>query len=292
MDAEGGRAGGRAALLLSALAFAVVALPPVLSAQTMRTFTASRRAEPVPALGVTVEFGAGYLTLGPDRGGMLYDAEFRYDQERATPEHRYDAATHQLDLRLRPVGNAGVRVTNRGQLAQRASLTLAPNIPLALDVTLGAGDGEIELGGLKVRSAAVHSVATRTLVRVSRPNTIACETLDLGGGAAEVITEHLGNLRCAEIRFEGGVGSTTLDLTGRWSSTLRVSAKQALGSLRLVLPKDAGVRIVLDRTLTTFTPTGFDRDGAAWVTPNYRNAARTIQVDITTAVGGIEVVWE
>ena len=263
-----------------------------LDAQSMRTFTASRKLESAPALSVAVEFGAGYLTLGPNAQGMLYDASIRYDQDRAAPEHRYDAVTHRLDLRLRPIGNAGVRVTNRVQLAQRASFTFAPTIPLVLDVTLGAGEGELELGGLRIRSAAVHLVATRTIIRASHPNEMACETLDLDGGAAEVITEHLGNLRCAEIRFDGGVGETTLDLTGRWTSTLRVRAKQALGNLKLVLPKDAGVRIVLDRTLSTFTPIGFVQDGSAWVTPNLRSAARTIQIDITTAVGGIEVRWE
>ncbi len=263
-----------------------------LDAQSMRTFTASRKLESAPALSVAVEFGAGYLTLGANTQGMLYDATIRYDQARSAPEHRYDAATHRLDLRLRPVGNAGVRVTNRQQMAQRASLTFSPTVPLVLDVTLGAGEGELELGDLRIRSAAVHSVATRTVIRASHPNAMACETLDLDGGAAEVITEHLGNLRCAEIRFDGGVGETTLDLTGRWTSTLRVRAKQALGNLKLVLPQDAGVRIVLDRTLTTFTPVGFVQDGAAWATPNFRTAARTIQIDITTAVGGIEVRWE
>ena len=249
-----------------------------------------RRLWAVGDVGVGAEHA--HLDLGPDDAGMLYDAELRYDQDRAAPQHRYDVAGHRLELRLRPVGNAGVRVTNREQLAQRASLTLAPSVPLTLDVILGAGEGEIELGGLRLQSAAFHTVATRTIIRASRPNPIACETLDLDSGVAEVITEHLGNLRCAEIRFEGGVGETTLDLTGRWTSTLRVQAKQALGNLKLVLPKDAGVRIVLDRTLTTFEPLGFTRDGAAWVTPNFRTAARTIQVDITTAVGGIEVRWE
>jgi hypothetical protein len=262
------------------------------SAQSMRTFTATKGFDPVPSLAVAVEFGAGHLSLGPNSAGQLYHVDFRYDQERAAPEHRYDAQAHQLTLRLRPIGNAGVRVTNREQLAQDASITLTPQVPLALDVTLGAGEGEFELGGLRLRTAAIHALASRTIIRASHPNLIPCQTLDLDGGAAEVITEQLGNLRCSEIRFDGGVGATTLDLTGRWSSTLGVRAKQALGSLKLVLPKDAGVRIVLDRTLTTFTPVGFMRDGAAWVTPNFRNAARTIQIDITTAVGGIEVVWQ
>lgn len=273
-------------------ALAVSALAGSASAQAMRTFTATKGFEPIPALAVTLEFGAGHLTLGPNTAGQLYHVDFRYDQERAAPEHKYDAQLHRLQLGLRPIGNAGVRVTNREQLTQDAAITLDPTVPLTLDVSLGAGDGELELGGLKLRSAAVHSLASRTIIRATHPNPMACETLDLDGGAAEVITEHLGNLRCAEIRFEGGAGRTTLDLTGRWSSTLRVRAKQALGNLSLVLPKDAGVRIVLDRTLTSFTPTGFTRENNAWVTPNIRSATRTIEVDITTAVGGIEVSWE
>lgn len=261
-------------------------------AQTMRAFTASKGFEPIPSLAVAVEFGAGHLALGPTAAHQLYHVEFRYDQDRAAPEHRYDAQRHQLDLKLRPIGNAGVRVTNREQLAQDAVITLTPLVPLQLDVTLGAGEGEIELGGLKIRGAAVHALASRTLIRASRPNAIPCEALDLDGGATEMITEHLGNLRCSEIRFDGGAGSTTLDLTGRWSSALRVRAKQALGNLRLILPKDAGARIVLDRTLTSFTPDGFSREGNAFVTPNFRSAGRTIEIDVTTAVGGLEVVWK
>jgi hypothetical protein len=271
----------------------VLALAAVqVSAQTMRTFTASRKSEPMPQLTVTVEFGAGLLSLGAADAGMLYDASIRYDQERAAPQHQFDAQQHRLDLRLRPIGSAGVRVTNRDQLAQHAVVDLSPIVPLNLDVTLGAGEGHIELGDLRIRRAAVHSVATRTVISASRPNKIACETLDLDGGAAEVMTEKLGNLRCAEIRFEGGVGQTTLDLTGNWSSTLRVRARQALGTLHLTLPKDAGVRIVLDQTLASFEPTGFTKEGNAWVTPNYRSASRTIQVDVTSAVGGLEVSWE
>ncbi len=273
-------------------AFCVLLLPAVAQAQSMRDFTATKGFEAIPSLSATIEFGAGHLILAPATERHLYHVDFQYDQERAAPEHRYDPQTHQLTLRLRPIGNGGVRVTNREQLEQSASVTLTPNVPLSLDVTLGAGEGELELGGLKLRAAAIHSFAARTVIRASHPNTMACETLDLDGGAAEVITEHLGNLRCTEIRFDGGAGQTTLDLTGRWNSALRVRAKQALGNLQLVLPKDAGVRIVLDRTLTTFTPTGFVRDGAAWVTPNYRSAPRTIEIDITTAVGGIEVSWQ
>jgi hypothetical protein len=282
----------RASCVGAFLAVSQLGVSAPASAQTMRTFTVSRPAENLSELAVRVEFGAGHLLLTPAAAGTLYSATIRYDQDRATPVHRYEATARELELRLRPIGTPGVRVVNREQLAQQANVTLTGRIPLDLDVTIGAGEGEIELGGLQIRRGAIHSLATRAIIRASRPNRIACETLDLDGGAAEVFTEDLGNLRCAEIRFEGGVGRTTLDLTGSWNSTLRVRVKQALGELRLVLPKDAGVRIVLDRMLTRFNPEGFTQDGTTWVTAGYRDAPRTIQLDVTSAAGGIEVVWE
>ena len=288
-------AAGRGSRVAGAVLCAAACWGPLaqgVAAQTMRTFTASRRLESAPTLAVRVEFGSGTLQLGPAQRGMLYDLSLRYDQDRAAPLHRYDAEHHLLDVRLRPVGEGGVRVTSREQLAQHAALALAPSIPVTLDVTLGATQGTLDLGGLRVTRAAVHAVASRTLVRVTRPNAVACEALDLDGGASELVTEQLGNLRCAEIRFEGGMARALLDLTGDWSGALRVQARQALGTLALTLPKDAGVRLVLDRTLASWTPSGFQRDGQAWVTPNWRSAARTIQVDVTAAVGGLEVSWQ
>ncbi|MGH7533502.1 MAG: hypothetical protein ACREL4_09450, partial [Gemmatimonadales bacterium] len=167
-----------------------------------------------------------------------------------------------------------------------------PDIPLDISIDLGAGVGDIDLGGLQLTSATIRSAASRTSISVSTPNRGHCTTLDVNAGASEISTDRLGNARCAEIRFEGGVGKATLDLTGQWHDVLRVRAAMALGELHLLFPTDAGVEITLDRTLTTFRPVGFTRQGTTYTSLNFAHARRTIHVDVSTAVGGIVTEWK
>lgn len=275
--------------IAAALALSLLALP--LQGQAMRQFSASHRRGNTTALAVRVNFSAGTLHLGAAPTGELYRMDLAFDADRFAPVAGYTPATGSLTLGTTPVGDAGIRVMNRSQLAQRAAIELAPDIPLQLDVNLGAGFGEIELGGLRLRTARIRTAGSRTTVSARTRNAIPCGTLDLDAGASELTTEHLGNLRCAEIRSEGGVGRVTLDLTGAWTDALRVRARMALGELHLVLPRDAGVAIALDRTLTTFQPAGFTRKGSSYTSANFGKAHRTIQIDISTAVGGIVTEW-
>ena len=263
-----------------------------LRAQTMRDFQVSHRRGTEKSLTAHVDFAAGSLVLAAGSPGDLFRMRLGFDADRYTPLARYDATRGAVSLGARAVGQAGIRVINQRQLAQRAEVALAPDVPLDLDVTVGAGLGAIELGGLDLSSVAIHAAASRTTISVDRPNRGHCSTLDLDAGASELMTDRLGNARCADIRFEGGVGKVTLDLTGDWRDALRVQARMALGELHLTLPKDAGVEIVLDRTLTTFKPTGFTRQGTTYTSDGFSRAKRTIHIDVSTAVGGIVTEWE
>lgn len=263
-----------------------------LHGQSMREFQASHRRGDARALSVHVRFSAGTLRLGAARPGDLYRMRLAFDAQRFSPVARYTAADGRLILGTSAAGDAGFRVVNQRQLAQQASVALAPDVPLQLDVDLGAGLGNIDLGGLELASATIRSAASRTSIAVSTPNPGRCTTLDIDAGASEITTDRLGNARCAEIRFEGGVGKATLDLSGRWDDVLRVRAQMALGELHLLLPKDAGVEITLDRTLTTFRPVGFTRQGTTYTSTNISRAKRTIHVDVSTAVGGIVTEWK
>lgn len=275
----------------TALMAAVALGAAPLRAQTMRDFQAVRHRAAEKALTAQVDFAAGSLVLGAGKPGDLYRMRLAFDADRFTPVAQYDATRGAVSLGARAIGQAGIRVVNQRQLAQRAEVELAPDVPLDLDVTVGAGLGDIDLGGLDLSSAAIHAAASRTTIAVSRPNRGHCSTLDLDAGASELVTDRLGNARCTDIRFEGGVGKVTLDLTGEWRDALRVRARMALGELHLTLPKDAGVEIVLDRTLTTFKPTGFVQHGTTYTSNGFDRAKRTIHIDVSTAVGAIVTDW-
>jgi hypothetical protein len=53
-----------------------------------------------------------------------------------------------------------------------------------------------------------------------------------------------------------------------------------------------GVRITPDRILSSFDPAGLVRQGSSYISPGYDHAARHLDIDLTTAMGNVGVVWE
>jgi hypothetical protein len=184
-----------------------------------------------------------------------------------------------------------MRVVSRGQLQQSANVAFAPSTELDLAVKLGAVDADLELGGLRLASLDLQTGASRSVVRFSRPNPTRCRSAELTSGAAELSVVGLGNSRCDRVVVEGGVGSVTLDFGGAWTSSAQVNVRMAMGQLTLRLPRRLGVRVTMDRFLSSFDPAGMVRQGNTFTTTGYDRADRTLDLEVTAAVGGVRVEW-
>jgi hypothetical protein len=273
------------------LGAALVLYAAAAQAQTMRPFTTFRQMHGETRLNARFEYAAGSLHIAPGSPSQLYRMDLSYDADRFVPVSDFEAASGTVVLGLRAAGTGGVRVVSRHQLRQVASVGISPRVDLALDLTLGAVDAEVELGGLRVTDLDLRTGASRAVIRFSRPNATRCRHATFSAGAAEISVLGLGNSRCDEIDFEGGMGSLTLDFSGTWSSSTRVEVRMAVGALTLRLPRQAGVRISMDKFLASFEPAGLVPRGDAFVSENYDRAARRLDLEITTAVGGVGVEW-
>jgi hypothetical protein len=262
-----------------------------LSAQTMRPFETFRQLHGETRLAARLEYAAGSLRLGPGRAGELYRMDVGYDESRFVPVSDYDASSGSVFLGLRAAGEGGVRVVSRNQLRQIAAVAISPRVDVALDLTLGAAEAELELGGLRVTNLQLKSGASRTVVRFSKANGTRCQRASISAGAADVSVLGLGNSRCDLIEFEGGVGKVLLDFAGAWTSNAQVVVKMAMGELTLRLPRRVGVRISMDKFLSSFEPAGLVRRGETFQSPNYDSNQRHLDLDLTTAVGGVNVEW-
>jgi hypothetical protein len=260
-------------------------------AQTMRPFSTFRQLHGETRLTARLEYAAGNLQIAPAAETQLYQMDLAYDDGRYLPISDYDAQSGTVLLGLKPAGQGGVRVVSRTQLSQVAAIGLSPRVNLTLALALGAVEAEVELGGLRVTSLDVKTGASRTMIRFSRPNAVRCQQALFSAGAAEVSVIGLGNSRCDEIKFEGGIGKVTLDFAGVWTSSSRVEVTMAVGELTLRLPRNAGVRIRMDKFLASFEPHGLVRRGQAFESRNYAQAERQLDLDITTAMGGVNVEW-
>jgi hypothetical protein len=170
-------------------------------------------------------------------------------------------------------------------------VSLSPRVDLDLDVTLGATDADMELGGLRVADWSLRAGASQAVVRFSQPNGVRCRHGALTAGAAELTVFGLGNSRCDRIEFEGGMGRVLLDFGGVWTGNTAVRVKMAVGELTLRLPRRVGVRLMMDKFLAHFDPAGLVLRDGGFESPGYEEADRTIDIAVTTAVGGVKVEW-
>jgi hypothetical protein len=283
---------GRAALAAGLLAMAAGgAAPGSLSAQTRRDFSASRQLHGETRLTARVEYGAGTLRIAPATGSDLYRMVMSYDAERYTPLSAFDAGSGTARLGLTSAGAGGFHIGSSRQLEQTAFITLSPAVGVDLALELGAVESDIELGGLQLTDLRLSTGASRTTLRFSRPNAGRCARAVLSAGAADMSVLALGNSRCRSVQFDGGVGKVLLDLTGAWPSDARVRVQMAVGALTLRLPRDLGIRLTLDRFLSSFPAAGWTRQGNAYLSPGYAHATRHLDLALSSTLGGIDVEW-
>jgi hypothetical protein len=261
------------------------------SAQSMRAFTTFRQLHGETRLQANLHYLAGGLRVALGRANELYRMDASYDEDRYRPTSDFNAATGTVALGLEPAGEGGLRVLSRRQLRQDANVAFSPVVDLDLDITLGAVDADLELGGLSLSALTMQAGASQAVVRFSQPNRSRCRTATITTGAAELTMLGLGNSRCDRIDFEGGMGKVTLDFGGTWTSSSNAAIKMAVGELTLRLPRRAGVRLTLDRFLASFDPAGLVRSGSGFQSPGYDRAERKLDIDVTTAVGGVRIEW-
>lgn len=262
-----------------------------LGAQSMRTVATSRPIGSERVVHALVEFGAGVAHLGAAKGSDLYRMQLRYDAERNAPVHRYDPRTGILRLGLEGNGGAGLRVTSRAQMAQRADVDFSPTVPLMLEANLGSSDATLDLGGMTLLSLAVRGGASRTTVTFATPTVGECSRAEFALGAAELDVTGLANAGCAEIRVEGGVGAAELSFDGAWRRDLKADVALAMGGLTLHIPRGVGVRLVASRFLASLNAEGLTRSGDTWSTPGFDQAKRKLTVTLNASAAGVTVAW-
>ena len=71
------------------------------------------------------------------------------------------------------------------------------------------------------------------------------------------------------------------------------SLSQAVGKIRIGVPESVGTQIEVNRAISSLSiPTDFEHQGDYYYSPNYENATTQISLEISQAIGSIEVYQE
>lgn len=211
---------------------------------------------------VNIDMGVGELSIGAGAAALL-DAEFNYNVADWEPEVDYTVNGDNGRLTIsQPSGEfSGIP---DGDVEYTWNLLLNEDVPLEMEVKLGAGENNLDLHSLMVESLVLDTGAGQTTVR-------------LGGSP----------LRTADIN--AGVGEVTLDLTGDWDNDANISIESGVGEMTVVLPDDVGVVVNAEMGIGDLNANGFRIEGGQYVNDAYGESEITLSVNLQGGVGEITI---
>lgn len=258
-------------------------------AQDWRSVSSARQVLDRSPLDVQIQYGAGELRIEPAAAPMLYTMEMRYDERHFRPITTYSAADRTLKLgtegREQRRGNINVREGGR------ATIGLTREVPLDLQLQFGAGEADLDLGGVSLRRLTISTGASETKVRFSERNPIAAQQVRMEAGAASLEVTGLANTRAERFTFQGGVGSTMLDFSGQWTRSATASVQMGIGSVILRVPRGVGVRVSRSSFLSSFDSEGLMKRGNSFYSADWDTAAHQLDISVNAAFGSIKIEW-
>ena len=284
-----------------------------LSAQEWTEFRSARQAHAISeSLTLEVVYGVGRLSVEPAEGDLLYDIRMKYDAELFKPVRSWSQengrgrftvglTTHDDNgdwieaLRSEDVDVDPDFSFDFGELkdieksAGTMELKLGSRLPVDLKLSAGAAESEVELGGVPVSRLELLTAASRTELTFDHPNPVRMAELQIRAGAAEIVTEGLGNARFDHFDLKGGVGDVRLDFTGEWNGDATGTIKMGVGSLTLRLPADLGIWIRKSSVLTSFSAPGLEKVSDGYRSANWESAGNHLELEVRTAFGAIDV---
>ncbi|HEY0970849.1 MAG TPA: hypothetical protein VGE02_07765 [Gemmatimonadales bacterium] len=274
-----------------ALAASLAPAHPLVAQGGMRTVEVGRQLDadsPATAqpLQVLVSYDVGSVVVHGAGDAMLYTVQLAYVPGRTKPVYSFDSAGRSLHVGLHRSEGRGGETGARPELR----LDLARTVPIDLRLEMGASEADLDLGGMRITRLGIESGASDALLHFDAPNGVAMQLLSLDVGAASLRARGLGNARAREVRVNVGIGSTELDFGGDWAGDMNLDLQVALGSARLRVPEDVGVRIHVRRFLASFEREGFVRQGDYWYSPNWDTAPHKLHIRARTALGELEIV--
>jgi hypothetical protein len=214
------------------------------------------------AVRVEIDMGAGELDVAGGAAELL-EANFAYNVAELKPEVDYGGGT--LTVRTPKVETGIASLFDLADYRYEWNLRLNDDVPMDLDVNVGAGETNLKLGSLSLTS------------------------LDVAGGAGEIMVDLSGSSSLTRLDVAGGAGALTVDLTGAWQNDLEATIGGGVGKRILILPRDTGVRVRVEVGIGGVDATGMTKEGEYYTNDAYGQSEATLYLDVAGGVGETEL---
>ncbi len=239
---------------------------------------------------VDIECGYGNLNISPGDRDKAFDVDITYDKEVGKPQFDYEVKDHVGYLEVNMEDGNDVHIKDDHAKGQW-NIGLNPILPTTLNVELGLGNGNMEFGGLKLTEVKLSNGLSETELNISKPNSQTIEEMKMETGLGEFRGKNLANARFKHMKFDCGLGKTTLDFHGEGLDQSYVDVSVGLGSATLIFPEDVGVRV--EKESSFLSHVSLDSDFKAvddyYYTSNWNDAKKRVKLTLEVGLGSASV---
>ena len=230
---------------------------------------------------LTISFGAGKLTLSPgSEGKNLVDGTAIYNVQDLKPQIQKDGNSIEIkqgDFHRLPAFE---------DMKNEWDLKLSDS-PLDLTVQAGAYEGDLELGGLALRSLTVRDGASDVDLSFLEPNQTEMSILRYETGASNVKLTGLANANFSTLTFSGGAGDYTLDFSGELQQDAVVTIEAGFGNLSLVVPEDTHAVVTVESAAVNIDhSSGWAQNGQKYI---QNGSGSSLTIIVKMAAGNLAI---
>jgi len=203
-------------------------------------------AEAGAATKVTLDFGAGELSLAPGAQSSLVEGKATYNVSDLKPKVTVDGSDVLIET-----GNWEINSIPKfgNDLKNEWDLKLG-DAPMDLAINAGAYKGELDLGGLAIQSLHISDGAADVRLDFSSPNRVDMDALRYTTGASHVELSGLANANFEDLVFKGGAGSYQFDFSGELKRDATVTIDAGFSGLTIIVPEGVSTRLFVDSGLS------------------------------------------
>lgn len=226
-----------------------------------------------------LSFGAGELKLSPGADNLV-EGTALYNVADLKPEVTEDGA----EIQIKQGDFEGLPPFEGMKNIWDLQLGAAP---MDLEISAGAYEGTLDLGGLALKSLTVNDGAADVELSFDKPNLVEMSQFNYTTGASDVRLEGLANANFKTFVFNCGAGDFTLDFSGDLQRDATVSIDSGLSDLTLIIPRGVNAVVTIDSTLADINfDEGWSQSGKVY---SQEGEGPTLTVVINIGAGNVVI---
>lgn len=247
-------------------------------------------------LDVSISYGLGELTIGSSNKKNIIEGSITYDSRRIKPIVKIESVSSSGVLMIKTKKNHDkdpCRHKFRG-FDNEMEFYFPPQIKTDLFLDFGVGDAEIDLTNISITKLNINCGLSDVEIKINKRNNVVCESVSIENGLGDLSVFGLGNLVAKKIDINIGLGSADIDFSGDRIYDTDINVDVGLGSLDMILPKKANIKIYVDSSfLSSVDIYGLkQKKNKLWVSPNWESSYPTITMDVNVGIGSVDIVIE